>query len=86
MVLKTIFCLQAVEICSNFLTKNYTLLVDSSRGRTVIAMSSVTLVTIILTPSDLPFLVSDQIFQVGVEVCNDVICLSSTTVPLCELY
>lgn len=59
---------------------------NSSRGTTVLAMSTATLVTIILTPTDLPFLVSDQIFQVGVEVCNDVICLNSTaTVPLSEL-
>jgi hypothetical protein len=46
------------------------------------------MVTTLLLSTDFPSLLSvpNSAFQVSVEVCNDLTCRVSISVPLCELY
>lgn len=74
-----------MEPCSgNFPIRNYTLIVNGTIGPTIAAIPTVTNVTGTLNTSDIPFLVSGRMFQIGVMACSDVTCRNSGTVPLSE--
>lgn len=82
--------LQAVEPCSrNFPIRNYTLVVvnsagDNTRIPVILAIPTPARLMGTLFSSDIPLLVRRATFQVSVEVCNDLTCARSISIPLSE--
>lgn len=71
----------------DFPIRNYTLIVGGVLGPTLPAVPGVAMVIATLNSSNLTTLVSDQRFEVGVEVCGELICRnSSRTVSLSEYW
>ena len=77
--------MQASDICQrNFPIRNYTVVVDGVTGPTIMAVPTTSMVTGTITSSDIPFLVSDRMFQLSIMACSDITCRESVSVPLSE--